>query len=92
MIFCYCYFDDIINTKDPYLDNVSLDEKPYENVLVYDVAYKTPYSVKSVFNENHSPHYYRVFLEKYSYVHVNNTKILHYSRIFVFKNLEFFVF
>ena len=47
---------------------------------------------KSVFNENHSHYYYHVFLEKYSYVHVNNTKTLHYSRIFVFKNLEFFVF
>ena len=33
--------DDIISVKD-YLSNVWFDEKSYENILIYDVAYKTP--------------------------------------------------
>ena len=42
----YYYFDDILNIHDLDLDNISLDEKSYENFLIYDVAYKTPYSAK----------------------------------------------
>ena len=42
----YYYFDDIINIHDLDLDNISLDEKSYENFLIYDVTYKTPYGAK----------------------------------------------
>ena len=32
---CY-YFDDVINIYDLDLDNILLDEKSYENILIYD--------------------------------------------------------
>ena len=37
---CY-YFDDIIKTEDFDFDNISIDEKSYENVLAYKISYKT---------------------------------------------------
>ena len=37
---CY-YFDDIIKIVNFDFDNILLDEKPYENILVYDISYKT---------------------------------------------------
>ena len=37
---CY-YFDDIIKFEDFDLDNISIDEESYENVLVYNISYKT---------------------------------------------------
>ena len=37
---CY-YFDDIIRIKDFNFDNFFLDEKSYENILIYDISYKT---------------------------------------------------
>ena len=38
---CTCYyFDDIIKIKDFKFD-ILLDEKSYENVLIFDVSYKT---------------------------------------------------
>ena len=40
------YFDDIININDLDLDRVLLDEKSYENILIYDVAYKCLYGAK----------------------------------------------
>ena len=34
-----CYnFDDIIKTQDFYYDNILLDEKSYENILIYGVS------------------------------------------------------
>ena len=36
---CY-YFVDIIETEDFDFDNILIDEKSYENFLVYDVSYK----------------------------------------------------
>ena len=33
-----CYFDEIIKIKDFDLD-ILLDEKSYENILIYDVSY-----------------------------------------------------
>ena len=36
---CY-YFDDKIKFKDFDLDNILLDEKPYDNVLVYNISNK----------------------------------------------------
>ena len=38
---CY-HFDDTVNIND----NTSIDEKSYENILIYDVSYKTLYNVK----------------------------------------------
>ena len=35
------YFDDIIKFVDFDFDNIHLDEKSYENVLIYDILYKT---------------------------------------------------
>ena len=37
---CY-YFDDIIKLEDFDLDNILIDEKLHENILIYDISYKT---------------------------------------------------
>ena len=37
---CYC-FDDIIKIEDFNIDNISIDEKSLENILVYNISYKT---------------------------------------------------
>ena len=37
---CYC-FDDIIKLEDFNLDNISIDEKSQENILIYDISCKT---------------------------------------------------
>ena len=36
---CY-YLNDIIKTEDFNLDNISIDKKSYENILVYNISYK----------------------------------------------------
>ena len=39
---CTCnYLDDIIKIEDFNLDNISIDGKSYENILVYNILYKT---------------------------------------------------
>ena len=39
---CMCYyFNDIIKFEDFDFDNISVDEKSYKNILVYDISYKT---------------------------------------------------
>ena len=44
---CTCYyFGDIINISDFHLNNILLDEKSYENILIYDVLYKKSNSAK----------------------------------------------
>ena len=52
---CTCYhFDDIINIKDLNYDNILLDQKTNEIVLIYDVGNKTPCGFKplhSIFDE-----------------------------------------
>ena len=35
------YFDDIIKLEDFDLDNSLIDEKSYENILIYEISYKT---------------------------------------------------
>ena len=42
---CY-YLDDIIRFEDFDLDNIFIDEKSYENILVYNISYKTLIGVK----------------------------------------------
>ena len=37
---CY-YFDDIIKTEDFDINNILIDEKLYENILVYNISYKS---------------------------------------------------
>ena len=38
---CICYyFDDIIKIEDFHLDNILIDEKSYENILVYNICTK----------------------------------------------------
>ena len=37
---CY-YFDDLIKFEDFDLDNILMDEKSHENILIYDISYKT---------------------------------------------------
>ena len=44
---CTCYyFGDIINISDFHLNNILLDEKSYEKILIYDVLYKKSNSAK----------------------------------------------
>ena len=35
------YFDNIIKIQDFNLDNTLIDEKSYENILIYNISYKT---------------------------------------------------
>ena len=37
----FLFFDDIIKIEDFDLDNIALDEKLYENSLVYNISYQT---------------------------------------------------
>ena len=37
---CY-YFDDIIKIENVHLDNILIDEKLYENALVYNILYQS---------------------------------------------------
>ena len=37
---CY-YFEDTIKLEDFDLDNISIDEKAHEYILIYDISYKT---------------------------------------------------
>ena len=34
-----CYFDDTIELEDFDIDNILVDEKSRENILIYDVSY-----------------------------------------------------
>ena len=34
-----CYFDDIIKLDNFDLDNISLDKKSHENILIYNILY-----------------------------------------------------
>ena len=36
-----CYFDDIIKFEDFDLDDILIDETSYEDILVYNISYKT---------------------------------------------------
>ena len=39
---CMCYYlNDIIKLEDFDLDNILIDEKSHENILIYDILYKT---------------------------------------------------
>ena len=40
------YFDDIIKIEDFDLDNISIDEKSYEKILVYNISYKNLIAAK----------------------------------------------
>ena len=42
---CY-YFDDIIKLEHFDLDNILIDEKLQDNILIYDISYKTLISSK----------------------------------------------
>ena len=42
---CY-YFDDIIKIEDFDFYNISIDEKIYKNILVYDISFKTLFGSK----------------------------------------------
>ena len=35
------FFDDIIKFEDFDFDNILIDEKSQENILIYDISYKT---------------------------------------------------
>ena len=37
----FYYFDDIIKTEDSNFCNILIDEKSYENILVYKISCKT---------------------------------------------------
>ena len=36
-----CYFDNIIKLEDFDIDNILIDEKLHENILIYGISYKT---------------------------------------------------
>ena len=42
---CY-YFDDIIRVEDTDFDNILLEKKSFENILIYDISYKAFMGVK----------------------------------------------
>ena len=42
---CY-YIDDIIKSEDFNLDNILINEKSHENILIYDISYKTLFDSK----------------------------------------------
>ena len=42
--------DDITSINDIDLDNILLDERLYENVLIYDLPYKPAYEIKLLHN------------------------------------------
>ena len=44
---CY-YFDDIIKFEDFRFDNLLIDEKSHENVLIYNIPNKTLIDLKSL--------------------------------------------
>ena len=44
----YYYVDDLVKLEDVDFDNSSLNKKSSENILVYDVSYKTLISAKSL--------------------------------------------
>ena len=44
---CY-YFHDIIKLEDFDIDNILIDEKSHENILIYDISYKTLIGSKSL--------------------------------------------
>ena len=44
---CY-YFDDIIKLKDFDIDNILIGKKSHENILIYDISYKTLIGAKSL--------------------------------------------
>ena len=46
---CICYyFDDIIKLEDFDLDNILIDKKAHENILIYEISYKTLICSKSL--------------------------------------------
>ena len=44
----YYYFNGIMKIEDFDFDNILLNEKSYENILIYDVLYKTLIGVKTL--------------------------------------------
>ena len=47
IVSCY-YFDDIIKQEDFDFDNILIDEKSHENILIYDISHKTSISPKTL--------------------------------------------
>ena len=37
----YYFFDDIVNIKNFYENNIKIDEKSYENIHIYYIGYRT---------------------------------------------------
>ena len=44
---CY-YFHEIIKLEDFDIDNILIDEKPHENILIFDISHKTLIGPKSL--------------------------------------------
>ena len=45
----FYFYDDIIEIEDFDLDNISVDEKPYKNVLVYNISYIEVWFILSLY-------------------------------------------
>ena len=48
---CY-YFDEVIKIEDFDFGNILLDEKLQENILVYDISYKTLIGAKPLLSDS----------------------------------------
>ena len=52
----YYFFDDIINIKNFHPNNITTDEKPYRDILIYYIGYVTIKDLKYV-KTNSVPYY-----------------------------------
>ena len=84
------YFDDIIKIEDCNLDNILIDGKSHENILVYNTSYKTLIDVKPLcirfekidgFNRVYDGTRYLVFFVSENYNSIYNIIFHNYAKI-----------
>ena len=84
------YFDDIIKIEDCNLDNILIDGKSHENILVYNTSYKTLIDVNPLcirfekidgFNRVYDGTRYLVFFVSENYNSIYNIIFHNYAKI-----------
>ena len=84
------YFDDIIKIEDCNLDNILIDGKSHENILVYNTSYKTLIDVKPLcirfekidgFNRVYDGTRYLIFFVSEKYNSIYNIIFHNYAKI-----------
>ena len=84
------YFDDIIKIEDCNLDNILIDGRSHENILVYNTSYKTLIDVKPLcirfekidgFNRVYDGTRYLVFFVSENYNSIYNIIFHNYAKI-----------